>query len=137
VTDPTKILVVDDEVEIRKLLNVFLSVEDFEVGEAENGKSVATVLHKPRPVVSDLRPVPRLGQSPPGAPLLCYGRRDYLQQPIDADRLYEVVVKSDLCRFSPAVAVSPASLGNDDCFLMRWIGAQAFTGLEPIHNRHA
>jgi two-component system KDP operon response regulator KdpE len=56
VTDPTKILVVDDEVEIRKLLNVFLSVEDFEVSEAETGKSAIRhiVSAKPDLIILDL-----------------------------------------------------------------------------------
>ncbi len=52
----SKILVVDDEAEIRSMLGIFLGVEDFEVIEAENGKSALrqVVGAKPDLVVLDL-----------------------------------------------------------------------------------
>lgn len=51
-----KILLVDDEPEIRKMLNIFLSVEDCEVVEAEDGKSALhqVVAANPDLVVLDL-----------------------------------------------------------------------------------
>jgi two-component system KDP operon response regulator KdpE len=51
-----KILIVDDEPEIRNMLNIFLSVEDFEIVEADCGKAAlrAAVAAKPDLVVLDL-----------------------------------------------------------------------------------
>jgi two-component system KDP operon response regulator KdpE len=52
----SKILVVDDEAEIRSMLGIFLGVEDFEVIEADTGKSALrqAVSAKPDLVVLDL-----------------------------------------------------------------------------------
>ena len=51
-----KILLVDDEPEIRNMLSIFLGVEDFEIGEADSGKAAlrAAVSAKPDLVVLDL-----------------------------------------------------------------------------------
>jgi two-component system KDP operon response regulator KdpE len=51
-----KVLLVDDESEIRNLLRIFLDVEDFEVAEAETGKAALrqTVAENPDLVVLDL-----------------------------------------------------------------------------------
>jgi two-component system KDP operon response regulator KdpE len=51
-----KILIVDDEAEIRNMLNIFLSVEDFEILEADCGKAALrmAVSAKPDLIVLDL-----------------------------------------------------------------------------------
>ncbi len=51
-----KILIVDDEAEIRNMLNIFLSVEDFEILEADCGKAAlrVAVSAKPDLIVLDL-----------------------------------------------------------------------------------
>ena len=51
-----KILIVDDEAEIRNMLNIFLSVEDFEIVEADGGKAALrqAVSAKPDLIVLDL-----------------------------------------------------------------------------------
>ncbi len=51
-----KILIVDDEPEIRNMLNIFLSVEDFDIVEADCGKAAlrAAVAAKPDLIVLDL-----------------------------------------------------------------------------------
>ncbi len=56
VPQPQKILLVDDEAEIRNMLNIFLGVEDFEIVEADCGKAAlrAAVSAKPDLVVLDL-----------------------------------------------------------------------------------
>ncbi len=56
VSQPQKILLVDDEAEIRNMLNIFLGVEDFEIVEADCGKAAlrAAVSSKPDLVVLDL-----------------------------------------------------------------------------------
>ncbi len=55
-TAPRKILLVDDEAEIRNMLNIFLSVEDFEILEADCGKAALrqAVSAKPDLIVLDL-----------------------------------------------------------------------------------
>ena len=51
-----KILIVDDEAEIRNMLNIFLSVEEFEILEADCGRNVlrVAVSSKPDLIVLDL-----------------------------------------------------------------------------------
>ncbi len=51
-----KILLVDDEAEIRNMLNIFLGVEDFEIIEADSGKAALrqVVSGKPDLIVLDL-----------------------------------------------------------------------------------
>ena len=51
-----KILLVDDEAEIRSMLGIFLSVEDFEIVEADSGKSALrqVISAKPDLIVLDL-----------------------------------------------------------------------------------
>jgi len=53
---PRKVLIVDDEAEIRNMLNIFLSVEDFEILEADCGKAAlrTAVSAKPDLIVLDL-----------------------------------------------------------------------------------
>lgn len=53
---PLKILLVDDESEIRNMLNIFLGVEDFEIIEADSGKAALrqVVSGKPDLIVLDL-----------------------------------------------------------------------------------
>ncbi len=53
---PRKILIVDDEAEIRNMLNIFLSVEEFEILEADCGRTAlrVAVSSKPDLIVLDL-----------------------------------------------------------------------------------
>jgi two-component system, OmpR family, KDP operon response regulator KdpE len=55
-TSKAKILLVDDEAEIRNMLGIFLSVEDYEIIEAENGKTALrqVIGGKPDLIVLDL-----------------------------------------------------------------------------------
>ena len=55
-TSKAKILLVDDEAEIRNMLGIFLSVEDYEIIEAENGKAALrqVIGAKPDLIVLDL-----------------------------------------------------------------------------------
>ena len=53
---PSKILIVDDEPEIRSMLNIFLSYDDFEIIEADSGKCALRqiIAEKPDAIILDL-----------------------------------------------------------------------------------
>src|SRR5271154_4184099 len=105
------ILVVDDEAQIRKMLNIFLDASDYKIEESETGKQALRMTHSIKPdlilldlglpdidgkeVISQIREgsqVPIIALSAEAADeeavaVLNAGADDYLAEPLNADVL--------------------------------------------------
>jgi two-component system KDP operon response regulator KdpE len=122
-----KILVVDDEHEIRNMLNIFLSVEDFDIIEASTGKEAIrfAIQHKPDLILLDLglpdmdgtdviKSIRQLSQTPiivltaraeddQAVPSLNLGADDYVTKPFRAEVLL-ARINANLRAKMPAMA---------------------------------
>ncbi len=136
-SDPVRVLVADDEANLRRVLAAILTREGYEVVQASSGEEAIGMLHRNlHAVVTDLK-MPRIdgmtvlrraSQEVPDVPVIIItahgtvesaveavraGAFDYIEKPFEQDQIRQVVAKAvrqaELQRRSPRPLTDPSS----------------------------